>query len=179
MADAPAPKMSVASGFQREDLSSLATFSRFPQVAERRISCAARAGSRSSTKSSMSSPLCNRPQRLAAAVVVTLLVAMPLTGCGASSKGVSSTSSAARTVPSGVRVRPPRGRSGHDRTSATERYARFAACMRRHGVKLPAPNTSGKGPIFAPNGFDPHSAAFEAADRRCARELFAKRPTGR
>jgi hypothetical protein len=110
---------------------------------------------------------------------VTALAAVPLTGCGASSKGASSTGSvAAHKVPS-ARVRPPRGRLGHGRTSATERYARFAACMRRHGVNLPAPNTSGKGPIFAPNSLDPHSAAFKAADRRCARELLAKRPTGR
>jgi hypothetical protein len=110
---------------------------------------------------------------------VTVLATMPLTGCGASSKGASSTGSAARKTSSGARVRPLRRRPGHGRTSATERYARFAACMRRHGVNLPAPNTSGKGPIFAPNGLDPHSAAFKAADRRCARELFAKRPTGR
>jgi hypothetical protein len=110
---------------------------------------------------------------------VALLAAPPLAGCGGSSKSASSTSTDAGKAASGARVSSPRGGPGHNRTGAMQRYAKFAACMRKHGVSLPAPNTSGKGPIFDSKGFDPRSAAFKAADRKCARKLFPKRPTGR
>jgi hypothetical protein len=52
-----------------------------------------------------------------------------------------------------------------------ERFAKFAACMRKNGVKLPQPNTSGKGPIFNTKGIDTTSASFKAADAKCVREL--------
>jgi hypothetical protein len=47
--------------------------------------------------------------------------------------------------------------------------------MRKNGVKLPQPNTSGKGPIFNTKGIDTTSASFKAADAKCVREL---RPGG-
>jgi hypothetical protein len=56
-----------------------------------------------------------------------------------------------------------------------QRFAKFAACMRKNGVKLPQPNTSGKGPIFKTKGIDTTSASFKAADAKCVREL---RPSG-
>jgi hypothetical protein len=56
-----------------------------------------------------------------------------------------------------------------------QRFAKFAACMRKNGVKLPQPNTSGKGPIFNTKGIDTTSASFKAADTKCAAEL---RPSG-
>lgn len=56
-----------------------------------------------------------------------------------------------------------------------QRFAKFAACMRKNGVKLPQPNTSGKGPIFNTKGIDTTSSSFKAADAKCAREL---RPSG-
>jgi hypothetical protein len=56
-----------------------------------------------------------------------------------------------------------------------QRFAKFAACMRKNGVKLPQPNTSGKGPIFNTKGLDTTSAAFKRADAKCVREL---RPSG-
>jgi hypothetical protein len=121
----------------------------------------------------------NRSRRIAAAVCVVMLAASPLAGCGGSSKSASSTSTGAGKAASGARVSSPRGGRGRNRTGATQRYARFAACMRKHGVSLPAPNTSGKGPIFDSKGFNPRSAAFKVADRKCAHKLFPKRPTGR
>jgi hypothetical protein len=121
----------------------------------------------------------NRSQCIAAAVFLAVLTAPPLAGCGGFSGSASSRSVGAGKTAGNPRASPPRGRRGHNRASATQRYARFAACMRKHGVSLPAPNTSGKGPIFDSRGFDPHGAAFKAADRRCARRLFPKRPTGR
>jgi hypothetical protein len=57
-----------------------------------------------------------------------------------------------------------------------QRFAKFSACMRKNGVNLPAPNTSGKGPIFNTKGIDTKGAAFKAADAKCVRELV---PNGR
>lgn len=53
-----------------------------------------------------------------------------------------------------------------------QRLDTFAACMRQNGVHLPAPNTSGKGPVFDTNGIDTTSATFKHADAKCARQLF-------
>ncbi len=60
---------------------------------------------------------------------------------------------------------------GFDSAQSRQRFAKFAACMGKNGVKLPAPNTSGKGPIFDTKGIDTGSAAFKAADAKCAKEL--------
>lgn len=49
--------------------------------------------------------------------------------------------------------------------------AKFASCMSSHGVKLPAPNTSGTGPVFNTKGLNTTSAAFKAADAKCAPDL--------
>jgi hypothetical protein len=56
-----------------------------------------------------------------------------------------------------------------------QRLAKFAACMRAAGVSLPAPNTSGKGPVFNTKGIDTTSSTFKQADAKCAKEL---RPSG-
>jgi len=48
---------------------------------------------------------------------------------------------------------------------------KFAACMRANGVNLPAPNTSGNGPVFNTKGLTPSSAKFRQADAKCASEL--------
>jgi hypothetical protein len=59
--------------------------------------------------------------------------------------------------------------------------AKFAACMTQHGVKVPAPNTSGKGPIFNTTGLNTKSAQFKAAESSCfavLRSAFPARGTG-
>jgi hypothetical protein len=48
---------------------------------------------------------------------------------------------------------------------------RFAACMRRNGVSLPPPNTSGTGPIFNTSAINRASAHLKTAQMKCAREL--------
>ncbi|HEV2975250.1 MAG TPA: hypothetical protein VGX69_09695 [Solirubrobacteraceae bacterium] len=61
-----------------------------------------------------------------------------------------------------------------------QRLAKFAACMRQHGVNLPAPNTTRKGPLFNTSGIDTASAAFRKAETKCLRELIpAGAATGR
>lgn len=58
---------------------------------------------------------------------------------------------------------------------------KFASCMRSNGINLPAPNTSGTGPVFDTKGLDTTSAAFKAADAKCSPDLpqtFGRRPGG-
>jgi hypothetical protein len=58
--------------------------------------------------------------------------------------------------------------------------AKFAACMRENGVKLPEPNTSGNGPIFNTKGVNTASAQFKAAQTKCRGDLptLGRRGTG-
>lgn len=49
--------------------------------------------------------------------------------------------------------------------------AKFAACMREKGVNIPAPNTSGSGPIFNTKGINTASAQFKAAETKCSSVL--------
>jgi hypothetical protein len=46
--------------------------------------------------------------------------------------------------------------------------AKFAACLGENGVKVPTPNTSGKGPIFNTKGLNVNSAKFKAAQTKCS-----------
>jgi hypothetical protein len=54
------------------------------------------------------------------------------------------------------------------RTAALDR---FATCMRQNGVDLPAPNTTGTGPIFDTKSLDTASSQFKAAERKCSSDL--------
>jgi hypothetical protein len=49
--------------------------------------------------------------------------------------------------------------------------AKFAACLRENGVNVPAPNTSGNGPVFDTKGIDTSSAKFKAAEAKCQSDL--------
>jgi hypothetical protein len=57
--------------------------------------------------------------------------------------------------------------------------AKFATCMRENGVNVPAPNTSGSGPVFDTKGIDTSSAQFRTAESKCSSDLrgaFPRRP---
>jgi hypothetical protein len=43
--------------------------------------------------------------------------------------------------------------------------------MRSNGVNLPAPNTSGKGPVFNTSGLNVSSAQLNAAQAKCSSAL--------
>jgi hypothetical protein len=58
-------------------------------------------------------------------------------------------------------------KSAKDKTALTA----FAACMRENGVKLPAPNTSGQGPVFDTKGLDTSSSQFKHAVEKCHSKL--------
>jgi hypothetical protein len=43
--------------------------------------------------------------------------------------------------------------------------------MRENGVNVPAPNTSGKGPVFNIKGLNTASATFKTAETKCSSDL--------
>jgi len=74
------------------------------------------------------------------------------------------------------------GRPGAFNSPArTAALTKFASCMRSNGINLPAPNTSGSGPIFNTKSLNTASAAFKAAESKCSSDLaggFRRGPTG-
>jgi len=54
---------------------------------------------------------------------------------------------------------------------SSKALAKFSSCMRENGVNLPAPNTSGKGPVFDTKGINTSSAAFKSAESKCHSDL--------
>jgi hypothetical protein len=59
--------------------------------------------------------------------------------------------------------------------------AKFATCMRKNGENVPAPNTSGKGPVFSTKGLNTSSSKFKEAESKCRSDLggaFRGRPGG-
>jgi hypothetical protein len=66
-----------------------------------------------------------------------------------------------------------RGFSGRRFALSHAAVTKFVACVKAHGYKLPAPNFSGKGPIF-PASIE-KNAKFQAAARACQADL---RPAG-
>jgi hypothetical protein len=64
-------------------------------------------------------------------------------------------------------------RGGSNLSSSTARAAlsSYATCMRENGVNLPAPNTSGQGPVFNTSGVNTSSASFKSAQKKCQSHL--------
>jgi len=52
----------------------------------------------------------------------------------------------------------------------------YVACVRRNGFDLPAPNTSGRGPVFDPSKVNRQDPRFQAASAKCQGLLAAARP---
>ena len=50
--------------------------------------------------------------------------------------------------------------------------AKFAACLRQNGVSVPAPNTSGHGPVFSTKGLQTNSPKFREAAAKCRSVLL-------
>ncbi len=66
---------------------------------------------------------------------------------------------------------PGGARRGFNSSTARAALTKYASCMREHGVKLPTPNTSGKGPVFNTKGINTSSAAFKSAQQKCQSDL--------
>lgn len=58
----------------------------------------------------------------------------------------------------GVRLENPVFRRG---------LVKFAVCLRQNGVEVPAPNTSGSGPVLDTNAIDTNSPEFRIAEAKC------------
>jgi hypothetical protein len=71
------------------------------------------------------------------------------------------------------RGRFPGGPRGLNSAAGKQALAKFAACMSEDGVKIPAPNTSGKGPIFNTKGINTASAKFKEAESKCRSALLS------
>ena len=68
---------------------------------------------------------------------------------------------------------PAGGAARFGGANSSKTLAKFSACMRENGVDLPAPNTSGKGPVFNTKGLNTSSAAFKSAESKCRSDLGA------
>ncbi len=57
---------------------------------------------------------------------------------------------------------------------------KYGDCLRENGIKLPAPNTSGNGPIFDTKGINTASSQFKSASAKCRSALAGafSRPAG-
>ena len=57
---------------------------------------------------------------------------------------------------------------------------KYGDCLRENGINLPAPNTSGNGPIFDTKGINTSSSQFKAASAKCRSALIGafRRPAG-
>ncbi len=73
----------------------------------------------------------------------------------------------------------PRGIGGGlNSASARAGLAKYAACLRQSGINVPAPNTTGKGPVFSTKGIDTSSGKFKAAQSKCQSDLKGAFPGG-
>jgi hypothetical protein len=106
------------------------------------------------------------------------------TATGTASTGGSSTQGAAPGAVGGNNLGSRSSRGGGFRrvNSPVFRAAltKYAACLRQHGIALPAPNTSGNGPVFSTKGIDTSSPKFKAATIKCRASLISafRRPHG-
>jgi hypothetical protein len=67
----------------------------------------------------------------------------------------------------GAAGRSGRGSGFANNPAFRQSLTAFATCMRKNGVNLPAPNTSGSGPVFNTKGLDASSPTFTAATAKC------------
>ena len=71
------------------------------------------------------------------------------------------------------------GRAGAiNSASARAALVKYAACLRQNGINVPAPDTTGKGPVFSTKGIDTSGSKFKAAQSKCQSELKGAFPVG-
>jgi hypothetical protein len=66
---------------------------------------------------------------------------------------------------------PAGGRGNLNSASAKAALTKYTSCMRENGVNLPAPDTSGKGPVFSTKGLNTSSQSFKSAQKACQSDL--------
>jgi hypothetical protein len=107
-------------------------------------------------------------------------ITLPKRGPGAASLQLPKGASRARYTAAlkkcaGTLFKGKRSSNGSGRLQA---LTKFAACMRQNGANLPAPNASGKGPVFNTKGLDTSSAQFRSAVAKCQRALISSSRAG-
>ncbi len=72
------------------------------------------------------------------------------------------------------------GPAGFNNPAFKQAFAKYAVCLRQNGVDVPAPNTSGKGPVFNTKGLNTGSSQFKTATAKCRSALVGvfRRPPG-
>jgi hypothetical protein len=129
-------------------------------------------------------------------VVLVVLAAALLVGCGGSSKTSSASTNASATTATtgatttatkaatttGAKVakgpnagRPERGGLAKPSVATPAlkgALTKFATCLRQNGVNIAPPNTSGRGPILSVKGVNTGSAKFKAASTKCRSALL-------
>jgi hypothetical protein len=98
-----------------------------------------------------------------------------LFGGGAGGGGGRFQSSQFRAALRKCGINPPAGRRFNG-AMYRQAITKFAACVRRNGYNLPAPNFSGKGPVFDPSKVNRNDPKFIAAARKCQGLLRFRRP---
>jgi hypothetical protein len=133
-------------------------------------------------------------------VVLVVLAAALLVGCGGSSKTSSASTNASATTATtgaatttgatgtetkganGPRVgpfkrnglaKPPVAKPPVTTPALKQALTKFATCLRQNGVNIAPPNTSGKGPILSVKGVNTGSAKFKAASTKCRSALLS------
>ncbi len=65
----------------------------------------------------------------------------------------------------------PAGGTRFNGAASKTALTKFVACMRENGVNLPAPNTSGNGPVFNTKQVNTTSSTFKSATAKCQSDL--------
>jgi hypothetical protein len=108
-----------------------------------------------------------------ASAIVLVIASFSLAACGGSSSGSSSSASSATSAATPAPAGQSTAKSPSEASTSVKRAAfnraliKFAACLRSHGIHIPPPDTSGKGPLFNTKGLDTTSAKFTAARDKC------------
>jgi hypothetical protein len=76
--------------------------------------------------------------------------------------------------PLGAFARPKQPRASSAITNPAFRAAlgQFATCLRQKGLNVPAPNTSGNGPVLSTKGINTRSPQFASASKACRSVLL-------
>jgi hypothetical protein len=126
-------------------------------------------GSSSGTSSHASAAASSGTTATSAARAATTSVA----GAATTSTAGAATSTSPSSHP-GARFGRPNGSGSGPAKSSVFRHAlaKYAGCLRQNGVNMPAPSTSGKGPIYNTKGINTGSPQFRAATKKCRGTLI-------
>lgn len=78
----------------------------------------------------------------------------------------------------GVNPQRRRFQVGANNPQFKQALDKFVTCMRKNGYDMPAPNTSGNGPVFDASKVNRNDPKFKAATSKCQADLQALQPPG-